>query len=336
MEHGKQLNKVTSLCASLCAFDTVDHSVLMAVLRDKCKFSDESLDWFSTHLYPRKCRVKVSSDYSKDADLSFSVPQGSVAGLQLFSLYISTLGDIVVLSGNEIHGFADDHVIKNSFTVDTNNEEMSIRALENCLVITRKWMNENRLKMNISKTEIILIGSRQKIAKCNTSSINVCGDQVERNENIKHLGVQIYETLSFRDFSTQKCKVATLNIYRIIKIRKILNIDACKTLTRGLVLVHLDYSNAILSGIPKTDIRRMQHVQNFADKVVLGKKKSDSSTECLYKLHWLPISARIEYKVLVPVYKCLNSMAPKYLSNLLTLLPNCGYVCDPTTTRQNS
>ena len=198
-------NKVTSLCAIdlSAAFDTVDHSVLMAVLRDKCKFSDESLDWFSTYLYPRKCRVKVSSDYSKDADLSFSVPQGSVAGLQLFSLYISTLGDIVVLSGNEIHGFADDHVIKKSFTVDTNNEEMSIRALENCLVITGKWMNENRLKMNTSKIEIILIGSRQKISKCNTSSINVCGDQVARNENIKHLGVQMDETLSFRDFSTQ-------------------------------------------------------------------------------------------------------------------------------------
>ena len=82
---------------------------------------------------------------------------------------------------------------------------------------------------------------------------------------------------------------------------------------RGLVLVHLDYSNAILSGISKTDIRRMQRIHNFAAKVVLGKKKKDSSTECLYELQWLPISARIEYKVLVLVYKCLNSMAPKYV-----------------------
>ena len=62
--------------------------------------------------------------------MSFSVPKGSVAGPQLFSLYISTLGNIIELSENEIHGFANDHVIKNSFTVDSNNEEMSIRALE--------------------------------------------------------------------------------------------------------------------------------------------------------------------------------------------------------------
>ena len=63
----------------------------------------------------------------------------------------------------------------------------------------------------------------------------------------------------------------------------------CKTLMRGLVLLHLDYSNAILSGIPKTDIRWMQHVQNFAAKVVLGKKKVTAAqnvcmnyTGCLY------------------------------------------------------
>ena len=93
--------------------------------------------------------MKISSDYSKDADLSFSVPQGSVAGPQLFSLYKSSLGDIVELPGNEIHGFTDDHVIKNNFTVDSNNEEMSIRAIENCLVISRKWMNENRLKFRL-------------------------------------------------------------------------------------------------------------------------------------------------------------------------------------------
>ena len=125
-------NKVTFLCAIdlSAAFNTVDHSVLMEVLRDKCKFCDQTLDWFSTYLYPRKCRVEVSSDYSKDADLSFSVPKGSVAGPQLFSLYISTLGNIIELSENEIHGFANDHVIKNSFTLDSNNEEMSIRALE--------------------------------------------------------------------------------------------------------------------------------------------------------------------------------------------------------------
>ena len=109
MENGK----VTSLCAIDLseAFDTVDHSVLPALLRDKCSFSEESLLWFSSYLYPRTCRVNINKNYSKDANLSFPVPQGSVAGPQLFSLYSSTLGGIVTPSGNDIHGFADDHAI---------------------------------------------------------------------------------------------------------------------------------------------------------------------------------------------------------------------------------
>ena len=323
MENGK----VTSLCAIdlSAAFDTVDHSVLLAVLRDKCSFSEESLLWFSSYLHPRTCRVNINKNYSKDANLSFSVPQGSVAGPQLFSLYSSTLGGVVTPSGNDIHGFADDHAIKNSFVAKYQNEANSIKSFEDCLISTREWMNENRLKMNTTKTELILLGSRQQLAKCKTSSMDVCGDIVKRSKSIKYLGAHLDETLSLREFVTHKCKIATMNIYKIINVRHQLTTEACKTFMQGLVLVHLDYSNAILSGLPETDKSRLQLVQNFAAKVVLGKKKSDSSTACLRELQWLPVKVRIEYKVLLLVFKALNGMAPEYLSNLISRLPNRGY-----------
>ena len=108
--------------------------------------------------------------------MSFSVPQGSVALPQLFSLYSSTLGGVVTPSGNDIHGFADDHAIKNSFVAENQNEANSIKSLEDCLISTREWMNENCLKMNTTKTELILLGSCQQLAKCKTSSMDVCGD----------------------------------------------------------------------------------------------------------------------------------------------------------------
>ena len=224
------------------------------------------------------CRVNINKNYSKDANLSFSVPQGSVAGPQLFSLYSSTLGGVVTPSGNDIHGFADDHAIKNSFVAENQNEANSIKSLEDCLISTWEWMNENRLKMNTTKTELILLGSRQQLAKCKTSSMDVCGDIVKRSKIIKYLGAHLDETLSLKEFVTNKCKIATMNIYKIINVRHQLTTEACKTFMQGLVLVHLDYSNAILAGLPETDISRLQLVQNFAAKVVLGKKKSDSST----------------------------------------------------------
>ena len=91
----------------------------------------------------------------------------------------------------------------------------------------------------------------------------------------------------------------------------------CKMLVHSLVVSTLDYSNGILFGLPKKSINRLQAIQNRAAKLILLKSKHDSSTEALKALHWLPIAKRIEFKILCQVYKCLNSSAPSYLTNLL-------------------
>ena len=58
-------------------------------------------------------------------------------------------------------------------------------------------------------------------------------------------------------------------------------------------------------------------MQNFAAKVVLNKSIYDHVTPCLYELHWLPVSLRIDYKITVLSFKCINGLAPEYLSNLV-------------------
>ena len=63
----------------------------------------------------------------------------------------------------------------------------------------------------------------------------------------------------------------------------------------------------------------MQMVQNLAAKVILGKSKMDSATECLLVLHWLPICSRIIQKILTLVHKCIMGSAPQYLQNLLVV-----------------
>ena len=97
--------------------------------------------------------------------------------------------------------------------------------------------------------------------------------------------------------------------------------DVCKTLVSALVLSQLDYANVILSSLPEVHIKKMQWVQNMAAKLVLNCSKMESSTWCLKSLHWLPISARIEHKLLTITYKCLNGNAPDYLSDLLSVVP---------------
>ena len=82
---------------------------------------------------------------------------------------------------------------------------------------------------------------------------------------------------------------------------------------------HFNYVNWAFIGLPASDINKMQRVQNAAAKFVLNPKRMDSSTRSLKKLHWLPIKFRIQFKIWLLVYKCLNGLAPSYLMVLLEL-----------------
>ena len=112
-------------------------------------------------------------------------------------------------------------------------------------------------------------------------------------------------------------QIAMLNIQRLKQIRYSLTTDVCKCLVQCLVLSHLDYANAILIGLPKCDINKLQKIQNIAAKLILGRSYRDSATQSLKDLHWLPISARIDFKVSLLVFKCLHHTAPDYLTELL-------------------
>ena len=112
------------------------------------------------------------------------------------------------------------------------------------------------------------------------------------------------------------------NLRKIRAIRKYLTSEACQTLILTLVMSHLDYSNSILIGLPEKTIKPYQRIQNISAKLVLNMNKFDSSKQALRELNWLPIRARVEYKVLCLVHKCLfDTHSPQYLKNLLVMLP---------------
>jgi len=69
----------------------------------------------------------------------------------------------------------------------------------------------------------------------------------------------------------------------------------------------------------KSQIQKLQKLQNFAAKVVLNKSLFDHATPCLFELHWLPITFRIDYKIAIMTFKCLHGLSPQYLSNLVEI-----------------
>ena len=79
----------------------------------------------------------------------------------------------------------------------------------------------------------------------------------------------------------------------------------------------LDNLNSLLYGLPDSKIKQLQHIQNSAARLVEKVRKFDNTTPILKKLHWLPVAFRIEYKILLLCFKCLNDLGPKYLAELL-------------------
>ena len=80
-----------------------------------------------------------------------------------------------------------------------------------------------------------------------------------------------------------------------------------------------------LFGLPKAQIARLQRVQNAAARLILGIGKFSHITPALYELHWLPVSLRIDYKILLLTFKCIYGLAPTYLSDLISIKSNSLY-----------
>ena len=218
-----------------------------------------------------------------------------------------------------MNGFADDLSVNKSFNPKDRNDELrTIELLESSLGNINSWMSLNRLQMNTSKTEFMMIGSRKLLSKCVTNNITVCNATVEKSEIIRLLGIWIDSNLNLKTNVTKKSQTAMLNIFKIKHIRRFLTQVACEVLVHGLVMSHLDYCNCLYYRLPDCDLHRLQRVQSIACKVVLNRSKYDSCTECFTQLHWLPIRSRVQHKILTMIHNCLNLMAPEYLSNLST------------------
>ena len=111
-------------------------------------------------------------------------------------------------------------------------------------------------------------------------------------------------------------KVCMFHLRTISKIRRFLTIEACKLLIHALVTSRLDYCNSILYGCNQSVLQRLQLLQNYAARLVYKIPKFCHITPYLKDLHWLPVQARIQFKLLTIVFKCIHGNGPQYLSEL--------------------
>ena len=108
-------------------------------------------------------------------------------------------------------------------------------------------------------------------------------------------------------------------IYNINLHRRFITQSACEKLVHALVSSRLDYANAILAGLPNNRLKHLQNIQNIAARLVTSTPKYDHISPVLRRLHWLPISARVEFKVICLTFRIINGLAPAYMRDLVCL-----------------
>lgn len=241
--------------------------------------------------------------------LEYGVPQGSVLGPVLFTLYTQPLVSIFKKHQMCYHLYADD----TQMYVFGKLEELQnlIDVTTRCIAEVKSWMTSNKLKLNDEKTDIVLI-SKSDVKKI---QINLNSNNIQSSQNVRNLGVLFDSEMSMSSHVSMLCKNVYFQLRKIGNIRTFLNENVTKTLVISLILSKLDYCNALLAGLPNDIIQRLQLVQNNAARLVFKKRKYDSVTPLLQELHWLPIKQRIDFKICVMCYKALNNMAPGYLCN---------------------
>ena len=134
----------------------------------------------------------------------------------------------------------------------------------------------------------------------------------------RNLGVMFDENLTSMSQINLICKKAMLAIRSIGRTKKYLSKDHLACVVNAFVIPHLDYCNGVLFGLPKSQLDKLQRIQNVAARLVKGVRKQDHITPTLKALHWLPVEKRIIFKILLMTYKALNGLAPSYLITLIT------------------
>ena len=306
---------ILSLLDLSAAFDTIDHDILIKRLHTTFGCSGTVLDWFTSYLSFRTQSVFVGHA-STPSTLKCGVPQGSVLGPLLFTLYTQSLSTVICQSGHSYHFFADDSQLHKSST--PSDFPVLVHSLKDCIEDVAEWMCDRMLKMNHDKTELIAIGTEPKISQVTLSLIpvSISGHNIPFSQSVRNLGVFIDETLSMDVHIKHLCRILFCQLRRLSKIRPFLSTDAANKLAVSFVLTRLDYCNSLLAGLPDNKLNKLQRIQNHAARIVLRKLRHMSATSLLRTLHWLPVKARIQYKSACLCFQCLyHNTMPPYLSD---------------------
>jgi len=169
-------------------------------------------------------------------------------------------------------------------------------------ITTESWQDECHVVRFGSSTML------QRLTPSSATSVIVDHDYYTRGQGPKSRCLVFDSEMTMRAHIAKTAQTCFFHLRRLRQIRRLLGGDVVCTLVLAFVLSRVDYCNAVLSGLPQSISAPLQRVLNAAARVVCGLCPRDHVTDALIGLHWLPIDARIEFKLCLLVYNALNGL----------------------------
>ena len=292
------------------AFDTVDHQVLLNKLYS-IGLDEMSLQWFESYLSERRIVTMINNVMSNERVLTHGVPQGSLLGPLLFTIFINDLPKIFNLC--HVHLYADDTVIYFSHKCPTVVESVLNDEME----YLDKWMSRNKLLINYTKTVTMLIGTRHKLSKCNVLNVKIRDTNIVKVDSTKYLGINIDNELKWDAHINIMCQKISKLIGFLGRLRHIINESDLNLIYKSIIIPHFDYGDMVWQSATKSSLSLLQKLQNWAGRVIMKVNPySHTSNQHVHDtLNWDFLDCRYKKHVCTMIFKILNNYTPSYMSN---------------------
>ncbi len=314
-------NKVTSLILLdfSKAFDSINHDIMIDNLKD-IGLSKSALNWFNSYLRNRKHRVITNDSTSDWLNVISGVPQGSILGPILFSIYTKNIPTI--FNSVLCFMFADDTQLLKSYNIEES--EKIIDEINNDLNILSLWCKNNYLKLNPKKCIHLIIGSEKNLNKLNKNikDIKINDIIIPRCKEARNLGIIFDEHFSWNPH----INILTKNCFSILKplyrYKNYFSFNVKKLLINCLIISKFDYCDIIYMHLSETLKNKLQKLQNICIKFIFNLKKYDHVQDCYNDLNWIKLDKRRDFHLGCFIFKIINNKTPKYLYSLFNETSN--------------
>ena len=296
------------------AFDTVNHDILLKKL-ELYGIKGQALNLLKSYLSNRHQMCQIGNFVSSEHLIKCGVPQGSILGPLLFLLYINDLPEC--LKSTRPRLFADDTNLTASGPSITDIENAANSDLQNL----RNWLTANKLSLNVTKTEFMLIGSPQMIksTSCSQPNILIENKQIQQVNQSKSLGITIDQHLSWKPNTENICKKITSGISALRRVKPfIAEKETLISIYNAIVRPYFDYCSEVWDVFGEVQCKRLQKLQNRAARIISNMSNKVDHSIALRALGWEPLHIIRKKAKARMMYKTLNKLSPESLSSLFT------------------